>query len=278
MTTKGKKSTLAPDPKDAKAEKPPKAPARIRLDELLMARGLADDPVHAKALIMAGKVVVEDQRVDKPGVKVSADAVLRVKEDSRFVSRGGDKLWSALADLGLAATIKDKVVLDVGASTGGFTHCCLELGAKHVIALDVGVGHLAWELRQDARVTVLEKTDVRMFDRDAYPPVDLVVADVSFNSLARLAPALRRAAPRPEARFLVLIKPQFELPRSEVPVGGVVADPAARERALASVRSAFAAVGLLGGQAVDSRVSGRAGNLEIFYFVDADSGRRPFAE
>ena len=219
---------------------------------------------------MAGKVLVGEQRQDKPGTRVAADAALRVKDgESRFVSRGGDKLWAALADLGLQESIKGMVILDVGASTGGFTHCCLELGAKHVIALDVGTGQLAWELRQDPRVSVLEQTDIREFDPQAFPAIDLVIADISFNSLARLAPALRNAAPQDGVSFLVLVKPQFELPRAAVPQGGVVIDPAQRELALAAVRTAFGKLGLGDGRSVSSRLAGRAGNQEIFYFVRA---------
>jgi len=198
---------------------------------------------------------------------VRRDVPLRVKDSSRFVSRAGEKLAHALADLGLADVVKGAVVLDVGASTGGFTQCCLELGAKMVIAVDVGSNQLAWELRQDARVRVLEQTDIRAFDPAAYPPVDFVVADISFNSLARLAPALRQAAPRPNTRFLVLVKPQFELPRAQVPGGGVVVDEALREEAVRRVAAAFIAAGLGPGRTVDSRVPGRAGNREIFFYA-----------
>lgn len=243
--------------------------AKRRLDELLVVRGLADDVVHARALVMAGKVLASEQRQEKAGMLIAEDAALRVKGESRFVSRGGDKLWMAIEDLELAATIAGIVVLDVGASTGGFTDCCLELGAKQVIALDVGTGQLAWELRQDPRVISLEQTDIREFNVGAHADVDLVVADVSFNSLARLAPALRRAAPSASARFLLLVKPQFELPRHVIPKGGVVTDPEAHARALDEVRAALEKVGLAGGRAVPSRLPGRTGNREIFYYVEA---------
>ena len=241
---------------------------KVRLDQLLVERGLADSLDAAKRLIMAGEVVVGDQRVDKPGTSVRRDEAVRLKDSgSRFVSRGGDKLQAALADLGLEASLRDAVVLDVGASTGGFTDCCLKLGARHVIALDVGTNQLVWELRQDKRVTVLEGTDIRAFDRAAHPPPDFVVADVSFNSLARLADAIVAAAPG--ARFLLLVKPQFELRRDQIPEGGVVEDQALKDEAVEKVTAAFVKLGLKRQAAVESKLAGRAGNREIFLYFAA---------
>ncbi len=241
-------------------------PAKARLDQLLLERGLAESLETARALIMAGSVVAGDQRVDKPGTLVARDVPLRLKDQGgRFASRGGDKLFAALEDLGLLEALKGANVLDVGASTGGFTDCCLQLGARHVIALDVGTGQLAWELRKDERVTVLEETDIRDFSRAAHPPVDWVVADISFNSLARLAEPLVAAAPG--AAFLLLVKPQFELARRQIPDGGVVLDPALRDLAVKQVEAAFAAVGLKGGATVESKLAGRAGNREIFFYI-----------
>jgi len=217
---------------------------------------------------MAGKVVVADQRVDKVGQLVDREAPIRIKDDgSRYVSRGGDKLASALEQLGLWSMLKGAAVLDVGASTGGFTDCCLQAGARSVIALDVGTGQLAWELRSDPRVISLEKTDLRDFDPSAYPPIDLVVADVSFNSLARLASGFRSAAPRPGTIFLLLVKPQFELEREDVPLGGIVVDPASRQRALDKVIDALIHEGLIVISTVESGVSGRKGNQEIFIYA-----------
>ena len=246
------------------AERPVK---KKRLDLMLVERGLADTLTSAQALIMAGKVLVNEQRVDKSGRKVNADDALRVKEASKFVSRGGDKLAAALVDLNLSDCLKDLVVLDVGASTGGFTHCCLAHGAKQVIALDVGSNQLAWELRTDPRVTVLEQTNIRDFSPAAHPPVQFVVADVSFNSLARLAPALKNEAPGPNVHFLLLVKPQFELARELIPDGGVVLDPDLRAAAAVQVATAFAAVGLTGGVTIDCRLAGRAGNQELFFYA-----------
>lgn len=251
----------------AAKEKGRKEP-RFRLDELLVKKGLAPSLTEAKALIMAGQVLVQDQRVDKPGSLIRADLSIRVKDTGRFVSRGGEKLAHALTDLGLTETMRGSIVLDVGASTGGFTHCCLSLGAKHVIALDVGSNQLAWELRQDPRVTVLEQTDIRAFDPSQHPAVNFVVADVSFNSLARLAPALRRAAPGTHVPFVLLVKPQFELPKEKVPSGGVVENEDARQEAVALVRASFFALGFSKARIVDSRIPGKTGNREIFLCLE----------
>lgn len=241
---------------------------KTRLDKLLVEKGLADDPASAARLIMAGKVVVGDQRVDKPGFLVDRELPIRVKGDgSRYVSRGGDKLASALEQLGLWSFLTGANVLDVGASTGGFTDCCLQAGAKSVIALDVGTGQLAWELRSDSRVISLEKTDLRDFDPSTFHPIDFVVADVSFNSLARLAPEFRRVAPRPETMFLLLVKPQFELGREEVPLGGIITDPLMRQKALEQVKEALVREGLQVISTVESGISGRKGNQEIFVFA-----------
>ncbi len=240
-----------------------------------MRRGLADRIELARALVMAGKVFAgggpTEQKVDKPSELLPEETPLRVKDSGmRFVSRAGDKLWHALHDLGIEASLKGLTILDVGASTGGFTQCALELGAAHVVSLDVGVGQLAWELRTDARVTCLERTDLRVFVRAEHPAIDMVVADVSFNSLARLAPGLRAAAPRPGTRFLLLVKPQFELPRAAVPDGGVVEDDVLRARAAASVTKALRAVGIVVTATLDAKVAGRTGNREIFLYGTAE--------
>lgn len=248
--------------------KKPKA-SKARADAALVARGLADTLDLARALVMAGKVLAGagERKVEKPSEMIGDDEPLRVKDAQRFVSRAGEKLLFALEDLGLKETLKGLTVLDVGCSTGGFTQCCLELGASRVLALDVGVNQLAWELRTNPRVTVLEKTDVREFDPSGHPPADMVVADVSFNSLARLAPALRKAAPGAHVRFLVMVKPQFELPRNLIPDGGVVTDDGLRAEAAESVAEAFRALGLVVGAPVEARVAGRSGNREVFIYA-----------
>jgi len=182
----------------------------------------------------------------------------------RFVSRGGEKLAGALDDLGLDPT--DRVCLDVGASTGGFSDCLLQRGARHVVALDVGYGQLHEKLRQDPRVTVLERTHARDLRADQLPEaVDLVTADVSFISLRLLLPAIAAAAPR--AELLLMVKPQFEVGRGQVGKGGVVRDDALRESAAAAVREAAEELGYRPLGQVDSRLAGPKGNREIFLWL-----------
>lgn len=239
--------------------------AKSRLDDLLVRRGLADSVSTAKAMVMAGEVVVDDQRVDKPGTMIAETAAIRLKDDGQFVSRGGDKLNAAIQELGVAGQFKGKTVLDVGASTGGFTDCVLYHGAVNVIAIDVGTAQLAWRLRQDSRVHSIEKTDIRNFDPFAHPEIDWVVADVSFTSLARLIPDIKRAAPK--ATVLLLVKPQFELPRSMVPAGGIVTDDSDRKQALRDVRDALTNAGYKIINELDAKVAGRQGNREMFIYA-----------
>jgi 23S rRNA (cytidine1920-2'-O)/16S rRNA (cytidine1409-2'-O)-methyltransferase len=244
----------------AKSEKKDKC----RLDDRLISLGLVGDLTEARALIMAGQVLVDEQRIDKPGQLVRDGQNLRLKEQKRFVSRGGDKLWGAILDLGLEAMIMDATVLDCGASTGGFTDCCLQLGAKKVYALDVGHNQLAWKLRTDARVLVKEQCDIRQVDEIIDESINFVVADISFNSVDRLLPALCKAVPAEAVHFLILVKPQFELSADAVPLGGVVEDDASRQQALDIALLAMQREGLEFLQSVESRVSGREGNREIF--------------
>lgn len=239
---------------------------RLGILELLCKLRLVRDEAHGRALIMAGKVLVNEQRVDKPGIKVFESDNIRIKS-KRFVGRGGDKLWGAVEDLGIQEVFEGKTVLDVGASTGGFVDCCLQLGAKKVIALDVGKNLLHWSLRKDERVICLEGTHIRDFKRSDSPAIDIVVADLSFIGLSQVVPLLRNAAPQVGARFLVLVKPQFELEREKVPRGGVVLDTTSRKDAVEKVMAAFRDSGLDGGEIVDSRIRGRSGNREIFFYV-----------
>ena len=236
---------------------------KTRIDELLVLRGLASDLGKARAMVMAGQVVAADRRVDKPGERVDPEVALRLKGTKTHVSRAGQKLALAVQDLGLAACFHETVVLDIGASTGGFTETALQLGARHVIACDVGQNQLAWELRTDMRVTCIERTDVRDLTPSQVGVVDIVVADVSFISLARLVPDLVRLGGL-RALYLLLVKPQFELPRELIPDGGVVKDSSLKTRAVEEVTTALRAAGLTSTQQVDSRVAGRRGNIEVF--------------
>ncbi len=196
-----------------------------RLDQILTDRGLAESKARASALIMAGMVVVADKRVDKPGTRVAEDAPITIKgRDHPWVSRGGLKLVEALDRFTLDPT--GKVAIDVGASTGGFTHVLLSRGAARVYAVDVGHGQLAWSLRQDPRVVVLERTNARGLTAEIIPePVDMVVCDASFIGLEVVLPAAMTLA-RPDAVLVALIKPQFEVGKGRVGKGGVVRDPA----------------------------------------------------
>ncbi len=235
---------------------------RSRLDERVVALGLAESRAKAQALIMAGQVLVDDVPVDKAGTRVRDDAHVRLRgAASRFVSRGGDKLAGALDDLGVDPAAK--CCLDVGASTGGFTDCLLQCGARRVYAVDVGYGQLDAKLRGDPRVVVLERTNARSLEAAQVPEaIDLVVADVAFISLRLVVPAL--AAVAPDAEWLLLVKPQFEVGREQVGKGGVVRDDALRAAAVESVRAAAEALGWREIARADSRVAGPKGNREIF--------------
>jgi 23S rRNA (cytidine1920-2'-O)/16S rRNA (cytidine1409-2'-O)-methyltransferase len=236
-----------------------------RLDERLLADGLAETRAKAQALVLAAEVLVDDVVVDKPGTRVRPEARVRLRSDRpRYVSRGGDKLAGALEDL--AVDPSGSVCLDVGASTGGFSDCLLQHGARRVVAVDVGHGQLHERLRADPRVTVVERSNARTLDADAIPePVDLVTVDVSFISARLLLPHLAELAPR--AAWLILVKPQFEVGRSEVGRGGVVRDDALRRAAVDAVRRAAEALGWSPAGEAESRLAGPKGNREVFLLL-----------
>lgn len=239
-----------------------KQKARIRIDDELVRRGIADSKKTAQSMIIAGEVIADDQRVDKPSAMISPDAVLRLRDESKYVSRGGDKLFAAIQDFKLEDAFAGKVILDVGASTGGFTDCCLQLGATRAVAIDVGTNQLAWKLRIDPRVESIEKTDIRDYQPADGTVFDWVVADISFNSLARLTESIVKIAP--QARLLLLIKPQFELPRDRIPAGGIVEEEQDRQDALDLATQALLKCGKKIDAQIDARVAGRSGNREIF--------------
>jgi 23S rRNA (cytidine1920-2'-O)/16S rRNA (cytidine1409-2'-O)-methyltransferase len=240
--------------------------ARRRLDERLVALGFAETRSQARALAMTGRVLVNDEPVDKAGTPVSDDAEIRIKGPvSQYVSRGGDKLAGALRDLGIDPT--GLRCLDVGASTGGFTDCLLQAGAVSVVALDVGYGQLHTRLRDDSRVSVREKSNARHLESSWLPQgVDLVVADASFISLRLLLPAFARVVPR--AQVLALVKPQFEVGKGKVGKGGVVRDDALRAAAVASVRECGEDLGYRVAGEVDCVLPGPKGNREIFLWLE----------
>jgi 23S rRNA (cytidine1920-2'-O)/16S rRNA (cytidine1409-2'-O)-methyltransferase len=236
---------------------------RLRIDQLLVDRGLVESRSRAQALIMAGLVVVGDKRVDKAGTAVPVDAAIEVKgQDHPWVSRGGLKLVEALERFSLEAT--GAVAIDVGASTGGFTDVLLTRGAAKVYAVDVGHGQLAWKLRTDPRVVVLERTNARHLTAALIPePADMVVCDASFIGLETVLPAALALA-RPGAVLVALIKPQFEVGKGRVGKGGVVRDPELHAEVCERIAAWLAA---LPGWAVvgvcDSPITGPEGNKEF---------------
>ena len=236
---------------------------RLRLDKLVVERGLAASREKAQALILAGQIQVNGQAASKAGAAVRPDARIElVGQPLRYASRGGLKLEGALADFGLDPT--GKVCLDIGASTGGFTDCLLQHGAARVYAVDVGKGQLDWKLRQDKRVVVREGLNARYLKPDDLgESVDLVTMDVAFISVEKILPAAAACA-RPGAVFLVLVKPQFELTRRQVGKGGIVRDPALHREAVEKVRRAAAALSLEEIDVRESRLPGAEGNREFF--------------
>ena len=245
---------------------------KVRLDTLLAQRGLFESRTRAAASVMAGEVRLGTggERAQKPGQMVAEDAVVSVDAAPRHVSRGGTKLANALAALGVPVT--GRRALDVGASTGGFTDHLLQEGAVHVIALDVAYGELSWKLRSDERVTVMERCNARAVEPAMLPYApDLVVADVSFISLAKVLPAVL-ACTASEYDALVMVKPQFEVGRDRVGKGGVVRDPELRREAVASVAASAAAAGAAVCGAAPSGLPGPKGNHETFLWL-AEAGR-----
>jgi 23S rRNA (cytidine1920-2'-O)/16S rRNA (cytidine1409-2'-O)-methyltransferase len=241
--------------------------AKARLDQLLVARGLAPTRARAQAIIMAGEVRVEGTRVDKAGALVPDDALIDVRSaDHPFVSRGGVKLAGALDDFRVDPT--GKLCLDLGASTGGFTDCLLQRGARRVVAVDVGYGQLAQKLRDDPRVVVMERTNARALEPAALDrPVDLTVVDASFIGIAKLMPAIARCT-ADGGELVGLIKPQFEVGREEASRGrGVVRDEHVRASAVASALACVASAGFVVLGQGDSVLAGPKGNREVFVYA-----------
>jgi 23S rRNA (cytidine1920-2'-O)/16S rRNA (cytidine1409-2'-O)-methyltransferase len=242
--------------------------SRVRLDAELVRRGLARSREQAAELIGDGRVAVAGLTAGKPATQVGRDVPITVSDGAGpdYVSRGGHKLAGALAAFG-GLRIEGRRCLDAGASTGGFTDVLLRAGAGHVTAVDVGYGQLAWALRNDPRVTVLDRVNVRELRREQVAPApDLVVADLSFISLAIPLPALVRCA-APDADFVLLVKPQFEVGKGRVGPGGVVGDPKIRAEAVAGVATAAAALGLGVAGVTASPLPGPAGNVEYFLWL-----------
>ena len=251
---------------------------RRRLDAELVRRGLAASRTEAQTAVREGLVLVSGRVGAKPSTLVeAADAIVVSGPPRRFVSRGGEKLAAALDRFAIDPSGRE--CLDAGASTGGFTDCLLRRGAAHVVALDVGYGQLAWSLREDARVSVLDRTNVRDLHASALPYMPgLIVGDLSFISLTLVVPALARvAAPRADA--VLLVKPQFEAGSQDVGRGGVVRDPSVWRRAIERVVQACAATGLMPVAVMPSPLRGPAGNVEFpLHLVRGEAGAAPDVE
>ncbi len=248
-----------------------KAPARMRADLALVEQGLAPSREKARALILAGQVLNGDRPVDKAGDLVAGQAPLRLRgEPLPFVSRGGLKLAHALKEFALDVT--GRVALDVGASTGGFTDCLLQSGAARVYCVDVGHGQLDWKVASDARVVVIDRTNIRFMPPDRIPePCDLAVVDVSFISLRLVLPLLPRFL-RPGAPVVALVKPQFEVGRERVGKGGIVRDEIYREEAVNDVIGAASEAGFTLHGRTTSPITGGKGNVEYLIYVTCPMG------
>jgi len=234
---------------------------KTRLDILVVDRGLVKSRHRAKALIMAGKVLVNDCPVDKAGTLISEDSSVIVRQDDNpFVSRGGLKLEAALK--GIPVSVKGMTCLDIGASTGGFTDCLLQYGAAKVYAVDVGYGQFDWTLRQDLRVIVIERTNIRQLPYEKInEKMDIVVADTSFISLKVVIPAAEKFM-RDHTMVLALIKPQFEAGKQNVGKGGVVKDPEVRNSVIKDLKLFFKERGYIVNHIIPSPISGPKGNKE----------------
>jgi len=237
------------------------------LDKLLLERGLASSRERAKGLIMAGSVWVGERKVTKVGAEFPVDIAVEVKESplGKYVSRGGLKLEAAIKEFGLS--VRGKVCLDVGASTGGFTDCLLQNGAKKVYALDVGYGQLDWKLRKDPRVVNIEKTNIRYFDgKEIKNSVNLATVDVSFISLDKVLPKVKELIGK-GGEIVSLIKPQFEAGREKVPRGGVVKDRKVHREVINKIKLLSGKLGLEVKGSTTSPIKGPAGNIEYFIYL-----------
>jgi 23S rRNA (cytidine1920-2'-O)/16S rRNA (cytidine1409-2'-O)-methyltransferase len=253
---------------------------KTRLDKLLVDRGLAPSRERAQALILAGKVLVNEQKIGKAGALVEHDSALRLLgEDLRYVSRGGLKLEKALEHWRI--DLDGKVCLDIGASTGGFTDCMLQHGAVRVIAVDTGYGQMDFRLREDPRVRLLEKTNARYLTRDQVgEPVDFIAVDVSFISATLVLPAvihaswgapLGQSARQTACQIVVLVKPQFEVGRELVGKGGIVRAESAQRSAVAKVEAALRELGCAHPEWIDSPILGMEGNREFLLYGEVRS-------
>ncbi len=239
---------------------------KLRLDRLLVERGLVESRERGQALIIAGQVLVNGRKQDKAGDLVPEDAELRILGEALpYVSRGGLKLEAALR--GFTVSVLGKTALDVGASTGGFTDCLLQHGCNKVYAVDVGYGQMAWKLRQDPRVVVIERTNIRTMAPSLIPaPVDIIVIDASFISLEKVIPSIMQFL-RPGSELIALIKPQFEAGKGQVGKGGIVRDEGLRIAVVEKVKAFFGETGLNVIGVIQSPITGQDGNVEFLIYA-----------
>ncbi len=239
---------------------------KIRLDQLLVERTHAKNLDHARSLILAGEVYINDTVSDKAGLIVNTDITIRLKQKCPFVSRGGLKLAGALSEFN--QVVENLVCVDIGASTGGFSDCLLQHGAKKVYAIDVAYGQLAWKIRQDSKVKVLERFNARKLTPAdiEHAPVQLAVMDVSFISLTKILPALFDVFPDKVA-IIALVKPQFELPKSDIGPGGVVTDPVLHEKAINKIKTFVSDNSLNVSGITTSPILGPKGNTEFLIHI-----------
>ncbi|TAN44031.1 MAG: TlyA family RNA methyltransferase [Nitrospirae bacterium] len=242
---------------------------KIRLDKLILEKGVVSSRERAQALIMEGRVFVNGMPSTKAGSMVDIDINIEIRgDDMPYVSRGGLKLEAALDRFG--TSLEGKIALDVGASTGGFTDCMLQRGARKVYCVDVGYGQLAWKIRQDPRVVLIERTNIRYIEKESVPEqIDLAVIDVSFISLTLVVPKTLEFL-KDNGEIIALIKPQFEVGRGEVDKGGIVKDELKRQAAVEKIRTHFESLGLKGIGIVQSPILGQKGNVE--YLISAKRG------
>mgnify|MGYP002335939319 CR=1 FL=1 len=239
---------------------------KSRLDKILVEKGLAPSRERAQALIMEGKVFVNGMPSPKAGAMVAEDAAIELKgEDIPYVSRGGLKLEAAVKHFNIS--LKDKTAMDVGSSTGGFTDCMLQNGAKKIYCIDVGYGQLAWKLRQDQRIVLIERTNVRYLERNKIPDeIDIAAIDVSFISLTKVVPAVLEFLKK-DGEIIALIKPQFEAGKGEVGKGGIVKDEAKRLKTVEYVRESLESLGLETIGVMQSPIAGQKGNIEFLIYM-----------
>ena len=237
-------------------------PGKLRIDVLMVERGLAPSRERAQALLMAGQVQVNGQKIDKPGARVAADSRIElIGEPQRYASRGGYKLEGALEDFGLVP--EGRICLDIGSSTGGFTDCLLQRGAAKVYAVDVSIDQLDWKLRNDPRVFMVRKNARYLRPEDIPDRASLIVTDVSFISVAKVLPAVVPLGTR-GCDFLILVKPQFELQRSDIGKGGIVRDASLHRKAVELVARMIEELSLENRGVRPSRLAGAEGNQEFF--------------